>query len=165
MKYQILVLTHNKNKEECLNLVHSLNISDDVLICCQNNTSEIINEKNTEIVMSNDIGVSNNRNNLLNNASGDICICIDDDCPLVDNYLEIIESTFKKYPDAQFILFNGIVTHENNRLVHNKKTKRVRRFKDVSYAGGPGLVFKRDAIKKYNLKYDTNVGYPNKIQI
>ena len=81
----------------------------------------------------------------------------------MDNYEKIIENTFKKYPDAEFILFNGVVTHENNRLVHNKKTKIVKKFNDVSYAGGPGFVFKREAIKKYNLRYNTNVGFPNKI--
>lgn len=31
----------------------------------------------------------------------------DDDCSLVDNYKEIIESIFKEYPNAGFILFDN----------------------------------------------------------
>ena len=41
----------------------------------------------------------------------------------------------------------------------------LKNFKDVGYAGGPGLVFKREAINKYNLRYNTKVGYPNKVQL
>lgn len=165
MKYQVLVPTHHKSKNECLELVEKLNIKSDCLIANQNDEDSSFSVDNLTIVNFSNIGVSNNRNNLLANATGDICICIDDDCPLVDNYEEIIENTFKKYPDAEFILFNGVVTHENNRLIHNKSTKRVRNFKDVSYAGGPGIVFKKEAIKNYKLSYNTKVGYPNKIQI
>ncbi|MCQ2976405.1 MAG: hypothetical protein MJ232_00110 [archaeon] len=165
MKYQVLVPTHHKTIDECLDLTKKLKIAGNCLITNQvSEISEFV-QSSTKILSINNIGVSNNRNNLLNYCEGDICICIDDDCPLVDNYEELINNAFKKYPDAEFILFNGIVTHENNRLIHNKKTKKVIRFKDVSYAGGPGLVFKKEAIKKYNLSYNTKVGFPNKIQI
>lgn len=165
MRYQVLVPTHHKKTDECVLLKNSLNISCDCLISNQCNDDSFISNGNIQIKNANNIGVSINRNNLLKYCSGDICICIDDDCPLVDNYIDIIDKEFNKYPDAEFILFNGIVAHENNRLVHNKKTKRVKKFKDVGYAGGPGLVFKKEAIKKYNLRYNTKVGYPNKVQL
>lgn len=161
--YQILVPTYNKTIEECKNIISVLNISSNCLICNQNSQEKDLDFEGLIIRNFKECGVSRNRNSLLSNCSGDICICIDDDCPLVDNYIDIIEQTFKKYSDAEFILFNGIVTHENNRLVHNKKTKKVRHFRDVSYAGGPGLVFKKEAISKYNLKYNEKVGFPNKI--
>ena len=165
MKYQVLVPTHHKTKEECFSLVKKLNILSDCLLANQTNINDCFLDSNINVLFFDNIGVSHNRNNLLDNAAGDICICIDDDCPLVDNYEDIIENAFAQYPDAEFILFNGIVAHENNRLVHNKETKRVKKFKDVGYAGGPGLVFKKEAIKKYNLRYNTKVGYPNKIQL
>lgn len=165
MKYQVLVPTHHKTTEQCFALFNYLNIKTNCLVCNQCGENGVNEADKIKIINFNNIGISINRTNLIKNAEGDICICIDDDCPLVDNYQEIIENTFKKFPDAEFILFNGVVTHENNRLIHNKKTKRVRKFKDVSYAGGPGLVFKREAIKKYNIKYNPKVGYPNKIQL
>ena len=163
MKYQVLVPTHHKTNNECFDLVKYLNISSSCLISNQCNGETDINKEEISIYNSKLIGVSNNRNNLLKLCSGDICICIDDDCPLVTNYLDVIQHEFDKFPDAEFILFNGVVTHENNRLVHKKNTARVKQFQDVSYAGGPGLVFKREAIAKYNLKYNTKVGFPNDI--
>ena len=165
MNFQVLIPTHNKTIKQCLDFLDYLNIESNCLVCNQCGEASIIEINNLKVISCDNIGVSNNRNNLLDYAEGDICICIDDDCPLVDNYEEIIKNEFKQYSDAEFILFNGIVTHENNRLVHSKKTKRVRKFKDVGYAGGPGLVFKKEAIKKYNLRYNTKVGYPNKIQL
>ena len=165
MNFQVLVPTHHKTIKECFGLLEYLNIKSICLICNQCGEASIKERENIKVVNCDNVGVSNNRNNLLDYAEGDICICVDDDCPLVDNYEEIIKNTFKQYPDAEFILFNGIGAHENNRLVHNKKTKIVRKFKDVGYAGGPGLVFKKEAIKKYNLRYNTKVGYPNKIQL
>lgn len=165
MKYQVLIPTHHKTLEQCSEFLNYLNVKSNCLICNQCDNSSIKEAEKFKVVNCNNIGVSNNRNNLLDYAEGDICICIDDDCPLVDNYEEIIENCFKEYPNAEFILFNGIVAHENNRLIHNKKTKRVKKFKDVGYAGGPGLVFKKEAIKKYNLRYNTKVGYPNRIML
>ena len=128
MKIEVLVPTHHKSLEQCSLLLDYLKIKNDCLICNQCGKTSIDTINNLRVINCNSIGVSNNRNNLLSNASGDICVCIDDDCPLVDNYEKIIENAFKKYPNAEFILFNGIVTHENNRLIHNKKTKRVRKF-------------------------------------
>ena len=122
MDYQVLIPTHHKSLDECFELTKKLNIKSDCLISNQTNEDKIFTESQLTIVNINNIGVSKNRNNLLRLCKGDICICIDDDCPLVDNYQEIIKNEFEKFPEAEFILFNGIVTHENNRLVHNKKT-------------------------------------------
>ena len=165
MDYQVLIPTHHKSTVECFELAKKLNIYTNCLISNQNGDSNIIKKELVEILNVNSIGVSKNRNSLLKNCHGEICICIDDDCPLVKNYVDIIENEFTKFPNAEFILFNGIVTHENNRLVHNKKSKKVRRFKDISYGGGPGLVFKKSALAKYKLSYNENIGYPNKIQL
>lgn len=165
MNYQVLIPTHDKTNEECFKLIKKLNITTSCLISNQNKANNIIKDNLLHLININSIGVSKNRNNLLKNCEGDICICIDDDCPLIDDYQDIIKNEFKKFPEAEFILFNGIVTHENNRLVHNKKSKMVHRFRDISYGGGPGLVFKRSALEKYNLSYDEEIGYPNKIQL
>lgn len=162
-KLEVLVPTHHKLKEEVLEMIKKCNVKSQVLVCNQGNSDSNTRIDNIHLVNVSNVGVSNNRNNLLNYAEGDICICIDDDCRLVDNYVDIVDNFFKEHPDVEFILFNGIVTKENNRLIHNKKTKRVTRFNDISYGGGPGLVFRRDAISKYDLKYDTSVGYPNYI--
>ena len=163
MNIEVLIPTHHKSIDDIKKIVKSSNVKSPVLVCNQVDNDADTYIDDIHIVNVSNLGVSNNRNNLLDNAIGDICICIDDDCRLVDNYVDIVTTFFKEHPNAEFVLFNGIVTKENNRLIHNKKISRVSRFNQVSYAGGPGLVFKRDAINKYALRYDISVGYPNYI--
>lgn len=163
MNIEVLIPTHHKSKDEVIDIVKKDNIQSNVLICNQTEDELDIHIDTIHLVNINNIGVSNNRNNLLDYASDDICVCIDDDCRLVDNYLEIVNKFFKEHPDAEYVLFNGIVRKENDRLIHSKKTSKVRFFNQISYGGGPGLVFKKSAINKYKLRYNTSVGYPNYI--
>ena len=74
-----------------------------------------------------------------------------------DNFIE-----FNKYK-CDCALFNGLVPYEGNRKVHNKRTKRVRRFSDVSYAGGPGFAFTKKFKTINKVQYDEKIGYPNEI--
>ena len=163
MDIEVLIPTHHKSIDDIKEIVKNANVQSPVLVCNQVDNDFDTYIDDIHIVNISNIGVSNNRNNLLDRSRGDICICIDDDCRLVDNYIDIINNFFLIHPDAEFILFNGIVRKENDRLIHNKKTKRVKRFNDISYGGGPGLVFKRECISKYNFRYDTSIGYPNYI--
>ena len=163
MSIEVLIPTHHKSIDDIKEIIERSYVKSPVLVCNQVDTDSDTYMDKIHIVNVSNLGVSNNRNNLLDNCNGDICLCIDDDCRLVDNYIDIVNNFFKDHPDAEFVLFNGIVRKENNRLIHNKKTKRVKHFNDISYGGGPGLVFKKECIKKYKLRYDTSIGYPNYI--
>ncbi len=169
MNITICVTTFNKSKEDIISLFNELHINSDALFCNQTDNNDSykldINKYKAVVKNFNDKGVSKNRNHILDNAYGSICVNIDDDCPLADNYQLIVDSFFNEHPDADVVLFNGIVCKENNRLVHNKKTKRVRKFNDVSYAGGPGLVYRPDKLRSLNVRYNENVGYPNEIYL
>ena len=166
MKLTILVPTHDKNKDDIIHLYNFLNIKTDVIFANQNGKDEKyefnVNGNLVVVISSSSIGVSKNRNILLNNVIGDICLCIDDDCPLVNNYENIVVSFFRNYK-CDFVLFNGLVPYEGNRKVHNRRTKKVRSFFDVSYGGGPGLAFKTDYVKKNPLLYNERIGFPNYI--
>ena len=163
----VLIPTHHKTVEDIVNLYHFLNIKTDAIFANQNGLNDQINIKidgnNVKIICTDTIGVSKNRNILLDSITfDDIYFCIDDDCVLVDNYHILITAFFKKYT-PEYVLFNGLVPYEGNRKIHNKKTKRVRSFLDISYGGGPGLAFKGSCAKKLNLKYFEKIGYPNYI--
>lgn len=168
MSITILVPTHHKSKEDIINLYHFLHIKSDALIANQNGKNETyelnIDNHKVKVVCTDTVGVSKNRNILLDNAYNDICLCIDDDCPLVDNYIDIVTNFFNTHK-CEYVLFNGLVPYEGNRKVHNKKTKKVHSIFDVSYAGGPGLAFKSKCIRKYNFKYNEKMGYPNYIYL
>lgn len=163
---QVLIPTYNKTKEDIETLYEFLNIKSDCIFAnqCGENKIYSLKHNNHEItvVCSDTKGVSKNRNILKNNLNADIGICIDDDCPLVDNYDEIVLSAFAD-KNCDYAVFNGIWETHNKKLVHNKKTKRIKRFIDISYAGGPGLCFKKEAAKLFNLNYNEKVGVPNYI--
>ena len=166
MTIQVLVPTYKKTKTDIINLFDFLNIQSDCIFANQTGTNEIyeIKHKNHSIrvICSATIGVSVNRNILKDNLEADIGLCIDDDCPLIDNYLEIVINAYKKYK-FDFAIFNGVWETHGNKKIHNKKTKKVRRFIDISYAGGPGLCFLKNAVSKFDLSYDETIGVPNYI--
>lgn len=164
MKIEVLVPCMHKNKDEILKLFDFLKIESDALFAVQadsNNSYELEYKNHTIRVIQTDTrGVSKNRNILLENAKGDVCICIDDDCALVDNYKTLVES-FYENNKCDAAMFNGLVPLENNRLIHQKPTKKVRAFNDISFGGGPGLTYRPDVIRSKGLKFNEYFGTPN----
>lgn len=158
---RILVPTHNKNDIEISNILSNFKNPLDVFISNQtfiSDLSKVIQANNV-----NTVGVSKNRNNLLDNATGDINIMIDDDCSLVDNYKELIIKFYNEHPDAEFVSFNGLYTCYNNRHVNDHRTCRIKRFNQISYAGAPGLTWRKSAPEKYGLRFNEKLGTPNYI--
>ena len=164
--FTVLVPTHHKTDAEILSLCDFLRIETDVIFSVQR---EQVGEKEYDykghkvlIASFDDIGVSKNRNHLLDLAPDGLCLCIDDDCVLEPNYEAVVRGFFEKY-GCVVALFNGLVPYEGNRKVHDKPTARVQRFKDVSYAGGPGLAYIGKKIRETGIRYDERLGYPNEI--
>jgi len=169
MNIQVAIPTYKKNKAEIIDLYHFLNLKSDALFCVQQSSKEydesiIIDGHTISIHYSTSIGVSKNRNDLMKYASGDIVINTDDDCPLVDNYIELVLDSYNKHKDSEAIYFNGLWVTHNNKRVTNKRSGYISHFYDISFAGGPGLTYIRDRLNKYNLKYDESIGYPNEIE-
>lgn len=168
MKLVVLIPTHDKSIDEIKRLFHFLKINSDVVFANQsknNQTIEFVENGHLVTVINSDtVGVSKNRNILLDHVPkyGDIFLCIDDDCVLCDHYEDIVTSFFEKYK-PEYVLFNGLVPYEGNRKVHSKKTKKVRNFFDISYAGGPGFAFSQNSVHKHDFRYNERVGYPNYI--
>ena len=153
-----------KNKEEICALYDFLKIKSDALFAVQSDSEEnySFEYKNSlvRVVQTSTRGVSKNRNILLENANGEVCVCIDDDCPVVDNYLEIVEKFYSENK-CDAAMFNGIVALENNRIIHNKETKKIKNFNDISYGGGPGLTYRPEVLRAKGLKFNESFGTPN----
>lgn len=166
MKLLVLIPTYKKSLEDIKNLYNFLNIRTDAIFANQNGENKIeqfeLNGHDIKVICSDTIGVSVNRNILLDNAYGDINIFIDDDCPLVDNYETLISLFYSKKP-ADCCIFNGIWSTHGNKLVHNKKTSRVTKFNQISYAGGPGFTCTKHFSEVNKIKYNEHVGTPNYI--
>ena len=166
MSIEILIPTFNKTKEQIQDLVKFLNIKTNALFANQNGKTENYNfeidDHLIRVICTNTIGVSKNRNILLDNCCGDICVCIDDDCPLVENYVEIIDN-FYRINQPDYAVFNGNFAKKSGKLVYSKKTKLISHYSNISSAGGPGFTFCRSKIIPVNLRYDESVGTPNYI--
>lgn len=160
----VLVVTHHKSKEGIVALYDFLRIGSDAIFSNQNGSDGYyelgLRGHMVKVYCHSDVGVAKNRNHLLDHAPDGLCLCVDDDCVLQDGYTQVVERFFEEHR-CDVALFNGHVPYEGNRLVHDKKTARVRRFKDVSYAGGPGLAFIGGKMKELGLRYDERLGYPN----
>ena len=161
MFLDILLTTTNKNVDEILNLVKRLNIVSNVIVGNQAKENNVQvyydNEQKITIVNTNTKGCSKNRNNLLNYSSAELVIFADDDEVFTNNYLTTIISTFAIKPDADAIYF-AVNVNKESRPVRIFKNNRKARWKDISALGVWGLVIKRKAIDKYNLKFDDNFG-------
>ena len=162
----VLVPTHHKSDDEILALYDFLRIETDAVFSVQRKEA---GEKdiayrghNVHIAAFDDIGVSRNRNHLLDLAPDGLCLCVDDDCVLEPGYEAVVLAFFKEH-GCDAALFNGLVPYEGNRKVHDKKTAKVRHFKDVSYAGGPGLAYIGSKMKGSGFRYDERLGYPNEV--
>ena len=98
MKTEVLLTIMNcKSKGEYKKILISNKITGKVLATNQLQGEKItVNENKKRLISYNEIGASKNRNRLLENAEGDICIFADNDTVFVDNYESIIENEYKK---------------------------------------------------------------------
>ena len=166
LPFLVLVPTHHKSDEEILSLCAFLHIETDAVFSVQGveaGERELEYEGHRILVARYpDIGVAKNRNHLLDHVGEGLYLCIDDDCVLDAGYESVVRSFFATHR-CDAALFNGYVPYEGNRKVHDLKTARAKRFKDVSYAGGPGLAFLGEKMRGSGLRYDERLGYPNDI--
>lgn len=106
MEVEVLVAT--MNRDDCGNLIKKMNISTGCTIVNQSNhetSYKIENKINQQVIVNSDRGLSRSRNYAIKHAKGKICMLADDDMKYVDNYEEIVKKSYKKYPDADVIVF------------------------------------------------------------
>lgn len=126
MTIQVLIATMNQTDHS---LLEKMNIQSNAIVGnqCAYNSIECFVWKKNEICYLNfhEKGVGLNRNNALMRANCDICLFADDDMIYIDDYPQIINDTFLKYPEADVIIFNLLerTIKEQQRYVIKKPTK------------------------------------------
>lgn len=159
MDIEVLVSTmENKNPVE---LYEKMNIKTDAIIINQFDKvsfNEIKKENSLlKIFCFNERGIGLSRNNALMRSSGEICMMADDDMIYEEDYLNKVKKAYKKYPDADMIVFN-VEIHEKNAIRNTvKKDGRVRWFNCLRY-GTVTFSFKRENIVKNNIFYSLDFG-------
>lgn len=163
----ILIPTMNKKTDEdIIKLCEKMNISSNAVIAnqCGKESKTFLNYKGHEILVigSKDVGVSKNRNLLMENAYGKYGIFMDDDGVMNDGYVDVIINEFAK-TRCKWIKFNISIIETAKRETNTLCTKRgIASYKSISQYGMPGFAFRIDEIsKKY--RFDEMVGTPNYI--
>lgn len=159
MKIEHIVSTMNR---EDFSFLENLGFVTDVVVVNQNcpqktESFSLSNGVSVKAISTPEKGLSRSRNKLIENATGDVCIIGDDDVQYLDGYLDIIENAYKKYTDADIIVFR--FTHEKG------KETRVRYKEDISVSmqnvskfASVEITFKSESIKKAGISFNNNIG-------
>lgn len=157
MEVEVLAVT--VNMKDSYKLLEEMNIQTNAIIGNQTSMVRydkfIFRNQDIEILSFNERGVGLNRNNCLMRAKGDYCIIADDDLVFIDDYKEVINQTFKKYSDADIIIFN-LIEEPQTRFI-TKKDFKVSWFNYMRF-GAARIVIKRDSIIKNNIFFNLNFG-------
>ena len=154
MRIEVLVSTMNQKNIE---LVKKMNIKSDALIINQTNYDGIENykfdNKKFTLINCNEVGLSKSRNKALANATGDICIIADDDVVYNDKYCEVVKSAYKKYYDADIIVFEVPTTNQERKQKKAIKNEYISYLKSGKISSFQ-ITFKRKSLIDNNIKFD-----------
>ena len=149
----IEVLISTMNLKDAKELVKKINARSSVII---NQTKSIelenIVEGNHRLYSYQERGLSRSRNKAIKHSRGDICTISDDDIRYEDNYEQIIEEGYKKYPDADVIAFY-LDNVDKNINRPRRKEGRINFIKSMQIKSSQ-ITFKRKSIidKKISFK-------------
>ena len=162
MNVEVLIALMNCENEKQFKKICKLNNIKGMAIASNQIETKGITIKDgvQKIISYQEKGASQNRNRLLENAIGDICVFADDDTVFVDNYEKIIENEYKKNKDADMLIFyaeNQNKHREKNKKIGNKKINKINLMRIRTYE----ITLKKETlekIKEKNIKFDTNFG-------
>lgn len=159
MRIQHLISTMSRVDFDFIN---NMNLAEDVLVVNQKSMSREtlhINDMNycCDIINTPEVGLSNSRNMLLKNASGDICVIGDDDLIYRENYSKAIRDAYESYPNANIIVFRF---SENSEIDTRKpfNAPRLLNIFNISKVASVEITFKRQSIVDANILFDPVIG-------
>ncbi len=159
MKIQHIISTMNRDD---FSFLEKLCLKTDAVVVNQN-----CPEKEEALFLSNGVsvkaistpekGLSRSRNKLLEKATGDVLIVGDDDVEYLEGYLDIIESAYERYPDADIIVFR--FTHEKGKETRARYTQDVRMTMfNISKAASVEITFKRKSVVETGITFNNKIG-------
>ena len=161
MKLEVLLSCMNQKN---FNITKNININSDILIvnqCNENKYLEKISDNNNyRMIKTTKRGISQSRNELLNNMNGDIGIFCDDDVTYYNNYKEVILKAFEELKDADIIIFDTEI--KNTKEAPRKKVTKIRRSPKHKNYGSVRIAFKKESFYKNNLSFNLNFGTGSK---
>lgn len=161
MTLEVLICTYGKDG---LNRVSKMNLPKiegvRYLISLQTNEphTPLLDElirKDISISTTNSTGLSNNRNNSLNNATGDICLIADDDLSYTAEQLQSIINVFEQNQSLDIALFRH--SGNNNKQYPGYEFDLSKKFPKGYYITSFEIAFRRKSIPS-SLRFDSRLG-------
>ena len=157
--FEILCATMNQKD---LSLIQRMNINSNVVFANQCDKTTYIegrcdDKHYAKMISTETIGVGVNRNLALLYSSASFCLFSDDDVTYLDNMEELVLEEFKKYKNADIIIFHFNSDSKSRSLKCYSKTHRVSRCSRKPWATFQ-IAFKRDAVIKHNIFFTTLFG-------
>jgi glycosyltransferase involved in cell wall biosynthesis len=161
MNIEVLISTMNLSSTyDYNNLIKKMNIKTNSLVVNQCNKIEKLPEQITDgtsrFLSYKEKGLSRSRNKAIENATSDVCVISDDDLRYKDDYENIIENGYKKYPDADIIAFYVDNVDKNKKRPIRRETKinfiKSMRIQSVQ------ITFRRKSIVDRNIKFNEKFG-------
>lgn len=165
MSIALAVSTMNKNIIGIEDNYTNINTDININICHQNIDSLITNNEieeikkklNYRIFSMSEKGLSKSRNCLLNNSTEDILIISDDDVKYVDNLSNIIEESYRNYPEADIITFQ-VKTPEGLFFKHYKNRPFWHTKRSILKVSSIEITLKRNSIIGGGVFFDEQFG-------
>lgn len=161
MKLEVLLSCMNQKD---FSITEKMNLTTDILIvnqCDENKYEErVINGKKQRMIYTTQRGLSQSRNELLNNMTGDIGILCDDDVIYYDNYNEAILKAFNELKEADIIVFDTEMKNYNGLL--REKIKKIKKAPTHKNYGSVRIAFRKESFYKKNLWFNLNFGAGSK---
>ena len=160
MKIEILLSCMNQKD---FSITEKMNLTTDILIvnqCNENKYEErVINGKKQRMIYTTQRGLSQSRNELLNNMEGDIGIICDDDVIYEKDYETKIKKAYLEMKDADIVIFN-IKALNNKRELYTIKNKiKAPKYRNYSSVR---ITFKKNSLYNNNLWFNRNFGAGSK---
>lgn len=160
MKIEVLLSCMNQKD---FSITEKMNLTTDILIvnqCNENKYEErIVNGKKQRMIYTTQRGLSQSRNELLNNMEGDIGIFCDDDVIYEKDYEEKIKKAYDKLKDSDVIVFDTIMLNNSNK---REKINKIRKAPKHKNYGSVRITFKKNSFYKKNLVFNRNFGSGSK---
>lgn len=158
---EILIATMNRTSLDFLDDIFSQTPIDQyhLVIINQSITNKKIEDKRPQIQIINtsEIGLSKSRNLAIKNATKEICVILDDDVVLYENFGESILEAYNYYKKADIISFQTLTTEGNPYWKYPIKTQLHNQFIRKNTLS-PEITFKRSSLIKHTLKFDERFG-------
>ena len=150
---ETLITTMNLTDYEVL--ISKMNIKHNYIIGNQSDYNSVVKNESGLIISTDLRGVGQNRNNIIERSTSDICVLADDDMTFCDEYEDIAKKCFEQYPKADVIIFNFLNESKGRRVT--KKARKIWFHNYMNY-GAARLAFRRESVAYHAILFNTMFG-------